>query len=64
MQRGVAWLKSHQRKSGRWFTPSQAWHKQHPIAIANAGTAYAVLALQACGEIPAAGAKAASPPRK
>ena len=50
IRRGVAWLKSHQRESGRWFTPSQAWHTQN--LIANAGTAYAVLALHACGEIP------------
>lgn len=62
MQRGVAWLKGHQRESGRWFTPSQAWHKKH--LIANAGTAYAVLALQACGEVPAAHVKTASPPRE
>lgn len=51
LQKGVAWLKKHQRQSGRWFTPSQSWHKQH--LISNAGTAYCVLALQACGEIPA-----------
>jgi squalene-hopene/tetraprenyl-beta-curcumene cyclase len=50
IRRGVAWLKSHQRESGRWFTPSQGWHTQH--CIANAGTAFAVLALHACGEIP------------
>jgi squalene-hopene/tetraprenyl-beta-curcumene cyclase len=50
LQRGIAWLKSNQRESGRWFTPSQAWHRQH--LISNAGTAYAVLALQACGEVP------------
>jgi squalene-hopene/tetraprenyl-beta-curcumene cyclase len=50
LRRGVAWLKSHQRESGRWFTPSQGWHTQHRIA--NAGTAFAVLALHACGEIP------------
>jgi squalene-hopene/tetraprenyl-beta-curcumene cyclase len=47
---GIAWLKSQQRASGRWFTPSQSWHTQN--LIANAGTAYAVLALRACGEIP------------
>jgi hypothetical protein len=29
VQRGVAWLKAHQRESGRWFTPSQGWHTQH-----------------------------------
>lgn len=50
LQRGLAWLKANQRESGRWFTPSQAWHTQHRIS--NAGTAYAVLALDACGEIP------------
>lgn len=50
LQRGVNWLKTHQRESGRWFTPSQAWHTQH--FISNAGTAFAVLGLHACGEIP------------
>ena len=50
IRRGIAWLKSQQRASGRWFTPSQSWHTQN--LIANAGTAYAVLALHACGEIP------------
>ena len=50
LQRGLKWLKSNQRASGRWFTPSQAWHTQH--LISNAGTAYALLALFACGEIP------------
>ena len=54
LRRGIAWLKSNQRESGRWFTPSQSWHKQH--LISNAGTGYAVLALQACGEV--------SPPRQ
>jgi squalene-hopene/tetraprenyl-beta-curcumene cyclase len=49
LQRGIAWLESNQRESGRWFTPSQAWHTQH--LISNAGTAYAVLALEACGAI-------------
>lgn len=50
IRRGVAWLKGNQRESGRWFTPSQAWHTQN--LIANAGTAFAVLALHACGEVP------------
>ncbi len=57
LQRGVAWLKGHQRESGRWFTPSQSWHTQH--LISNAGTAYAVLALRACGAVPVA--KATTP---
>ena len=50
IRRGVIWLKEHQRASGRWFTPSQSWHTQHYIS--NAGSAYAILALHACGEIP------------
>jgi squalene-hopene/tetraprenyl-beta-curcumene cyclase len=50
LQRGIAWLKRNQRESGRWFTPSQAWHKQH--LLSNLGTAFDVLALHACGEVP------------
>jgi squalene-hopene/tetraprenyl-beta-curcumene cyclase len=50
LQRGLAWLKSHQRASGRWFTPSQGNHEKNYVS--NAGTAYAVLALHACGEVP------------
>lgn len=46
IQKGAAWLKTNQRASGRWFTPSQSWHTQHYIA--NAGTAFAVMALDAC----------------
>jgi hypothetical protein len=45
----LARLRANQRESGRWFTPSQAWHTQH--LISNAGTAYSVLAFDACGEI-------------
>ncbi len=51
LRQGVGWLKTHQRASGGWFTPSQAWHSEN--LIANAGSCYAVLALYACGEIPA-----------
>lgn len=50
LQRGILWLKTNQRESGRWFTPSQAWHTRN--LISNAGTAYAILALHACGELP------------
>lgn len=46
IQRGVDWLKSHQRESGRWFTRSLSNDKYHYIA--NAGTGFAVLALKAC----------------
>ncbi|MCL6505190.1 MAG: squalene--hopene cyclase [Pirellulales bacterium] len=48
IQRGVAWLKSHQRASGRWYTRSL--HKDSKHFITHAGTAYAVMALSACGE--------------
>ena len=46
--RGVAWLKSHQRESGRWFTRSLNKDNEH--FISHAGSAYAVMALVACGE--------------
>jgi squalene-hopene/tetraprenyl-beta-curcumene cyclase len=46
--KGVAWLKSNQRESGRWYTRSLTNDKAHYIT--NAGTAFCVLALDACGE--------------
>jgi len=46
LQRGVEWLRKHQRASGRWFTPSLNGVKEHYIS--DAGTAFAVLALRAC----------------
>jgi squalene-hopene/tetraprenyl-beta-curcumene cyclase len=46
LRRGVAWLLSNQRVSGRWFTRSLNNDEQH--LITNAGTAFAVLALRAC----------------
>lgn len=49
IQEGVAWLKTHQRASGRWFTRSPYRDRMHYIS--NAGTAYAILALDACGQI-------------
>ncbi|MBX9579247.1 MAG: hypothetical protein K2X87_02975 [Gemmataceae bacterium] len=42
--KGVAWLKANQRESGRWFTRSLTTDRRH--FIANAGTAFAVLALE------------------
>lgn len=51
IQRAVSWLKTHQRESGRWFTRSLNADRDHYIT--NAGTAFAVLALEACGETPA-----------
>ena len=46
IRRGVTWLRTHQRASGRWFTRSLSTDKFHYIA--NAGTGFAVLALKAC----------------
>ena len=46
IRRGVSWLKTNQRASGRWFTRSLNADRAHYIS--HAGTAFAVLALQAC----------------
>jgi squalene-hopene/tetraprenyl-beta-curcumene cyclase len=51
IQRGVAWLKANQRSSGRWWTRSlnrDGWQ-----FITYSGTAYPLLALSLCGELPA-----------
>jgi squalene-hopene/tetraprenyl-beta-curcumene cyclase len=48
IQRGLGWLKTHQRASGRWFTRSL--NKDNKHYLTHAGTAMAVLALAACGE--------------
>jgi squalene-hopene/tetraprenyl-beta-curcumene cyclase len=50
IRRGVAWLKANQRASGRWYTESLSIDRNH--FLTNVGTAYAVLALDACGELP------------
>jgi squalene-hopene/tetraprenyl-beta-curcumene cyclase len=46
LARGVRWLKTHQRQSGRWFTRSV--HEDGTHYITHAGTAMAVMALSAC----------------
>ncbi len=46
VKRGVNWLLSHQRASGRWFTRSVTNDKFHYIS--RAGTAFAILALRSC----------------
>ena len=46
IQRGVKWLKTNQRESGRWFTRSVNADRDHWIT--NAGTAFAVLAIKSC----------------
>jgi squalene-hopene/tetraprenyl-beta-curcumene cyclase len=48
VERGAQWLRTHQRQSGRWFTRSLNNDEYHYVT--HAGTAYAVLALRACGE--------------
>ncbi|MBL9146174.1 MAG: terpene cyclase/mutase family protein [Verrucomicrobiaceae bacterium] len=48
LQRGIAWIKTHQRASGGWFTQSP-FHRDR-IAT-NTGTSWVVQALEACGEI-------------
>lgn len=48
LHKGIAWLKTNQRRTGGWFTPSP--FKRDKIA-SNTGTSFAVLALAACGEI-------------
>ncbi|WP_353620771.1 hypothetical protein [Stieleria mannarensis] len=50
LQHGVRWLQANQRKSGKWFTRSPV--NDAGNLISNTGTAYAVLALQACGKLP------------
>jgi squalene-hopene/tetraprenyl-beta-curcumene cyclase len=48
LQRGIAWLKSSQRTSGRWYARSLNKDSKH--FISHAGTAFAVRALAACEE--------------
>ena len=50
LQRGVAWLLENQRESGKWFTRSPVNEARN--LISNTGSALAVLALQACGQLP------------
>lgn len=45
---GARWLRANQRESGRWYTRSLNNDKAHYIT--HAGTAFAVLALEACGK--------------
>lgn len=50
--RGINWLKSHQRASGRWFTRSLHADSRHYIT--HAGTAFAVMAIASCEQQPVA----------
>lgn len=64
LQRGIGWLLSHQRESGKWFTRSPVNEARN--LISNVGTAFDILALQACGKLPAGafGTKSATPDRR
>ena len=44
--KGIAWLKSNQRESGRWF--SRSLYKDNKHYLSHAGSAFAVMAIQAC----------------
>ena len=50
LKRAVDWLKKNQRDSGRWWTRSLNTDTFHFITYS--GTAYALLALEKCGELP------------
>jgi squalene-hopene/tetraprenyl-beta-curcumene cyclase len=47
VRRGLAWLDSHQRESGRWFTKS-LWSDDFHNYVSTVGTAYDVMALREC----------------
>jgi squalene-hopene/tetraprenyl-beta-curcumene cyclase len=50
LKNGITWLKANQRESGKWFTRSPSKDSRHYFT--NFGSAFAILALQACGELP------------
>lgn len=58
IQKGIAWLLSNQRASGRWWTRSLNTDKWHFITYS--GTAFPLRALQLCDALPAADVKAAA----
>ncbi|MBC2667074.1 squalene--hopene cyclase [Novosphingobium flavum] len=47
---GIAWLRTHQRRSGRWFTQSINTYAKGNL-ISNIGTAYAVMSLHRAGAL-------------
>ena len=47
---GINWLLKNQRISGKWYTRSTGRDRRHYMS--NTGSAFAVLALQACGKLP------------
>jgi squalene-hopene/tetraprenyl-beta-curcumene cyclase len=49
IQKGLMWLKTNQRESGRRFTAS-LWSDAFDNYVSHIGTAYAVMALKVCGK--------------
>lgn len=47
---GVTWLKSNQRKSGRWYTRSLYRDRDNRHFLSHAGTAMSVMAIRSCEE--------------
>jgi squalene-hopene/tetraprenyl-beta-curcumene cyclase len=50
LRRGVDWLLSNQRVSGKWFCRSPTKDSRHYFS--NFGSAFAILALQSCNKLP------------
>jgi squalene-hopene/tetraprenyl-beta-curcumene cyclase len=50
LRRGIDWLLSNQRVSGKWFCRSPAIDSRHYFS--NFGSAFAILALQSCDRLP------------
>ena len=50
IERGLTWLQSNQRETGRWWTRSL--NTEGPHYITYSGTAFPLLALQMCGALP------------
>jgi squalene-hopene/tetraprenyl-beta-curcumene cyclase len=50
VRRGINWLLSNQRISGKWFCRSPAKDSRHYFS--NFGSAFAILALQSCEKLP------------
>ena len=50
LRQGIEWLLKNQRISGKWYTRSTSKDNRHYMS--NAGSAFAILGLQACGQLP------------
>ena len=46
IQKGITWLKTNQRESGRWFTRSLNRDNKHYLT--HVGSAFSVMAIQSC----------------